>query len=53
MELLDLLYDLAAENSVPKEPEGGCVNLAWPFQDQSVSIVAYDTSESKVSLTSY
>lgn len=52
MELLDLLFQQADENSVPEEPEGGRVNPARPFPDQSVSIEAY-TSESKVSLTSY
>lgn len=53
MELLDLLFEQADENSAPEEPEGGRVNPAWPFPDQSVSIMAYNTSEPKVSLTSY
>lgn len=53
MELLDLLFEQADENSVFEEPKGGRVNLAKPFPDQSVSIVAYDTFEPKVSLTSY
>ncbi|XP_058274817.1 cyclic AMP-responsive element-binding protein 3-like protein 3-B [Hemibagrus wyckioides] len=35
MELLDLLFEQADDNSVPEEPEGGLVNLAWPF-DQSL-----------------
>lgn len=51
MELLDLLFEQADNNSGPEEPEGALVNLAWPFPDQSVSIVEYDTSEPKVSLT--
>lgn len=53
MELLDVLFQQADENSVPEEPEGGRVNPARPFPDQSVSIDAHDTSESKVSPTSY
>lgn len=53
MELLDLLFEQADENSAPEEPEGGRVNPAWPFPDQSVSLMAYNTSEPKVSLTSY
>lgn len=53
MELLDLLFEQADENSVPEEPEGVHVNLARPFPDQSVSIVAHDTSEPKVPLTSF
>ncbi|KAF7692517.1 cyclic AMP-responsive element-binding protein 3-like protein 3-B isoform X1 [Silurus meridionalis] len=36
MELLDLLFEQAHENLVPGEPEGGHVNLAWPFPDQSL-----------------
>ncbi|XP_060726323.1 cyclic AMP-responsive element-binding protein 3-like protein 3-B [Tachysurus vachellii] len=36
MELLDLLFEQADDNSVPEEPEGGLVNLAWPFPDQSL-----------------
>ncbi|XP_017350540.2 cyclic AMP-responsive element-binding protein 3-like protein 3-B [Ictalurus punctatus] len=36
MELLDLLFEQADENSAPEEPEGGRVNPAWPFPDQSL-----------------
>lgn len=42
MELLDLLFEQADDISIPEEPEGGCVKPAWPFPDQSVSIVACD-----------
>lgn len=51
MELLDLLFEQAHENSAPGEPEGGRVNLDWPYPDQSVSIVEYDISQQKASLT--
>ncbi|XP_060762598.1 cyclic AMP-responsive element-binding protein 3-like protein 3-A [Neoarius graeffei] len=36
VELLDLLFEQADENSVPEEPEGVHVNLARPFPDQSL-----------------
>ncbi|MCI4390844.1 hypothetical protein PGIGA_G00127490 [Pangasianodon gigas] len=36
MEFLDLLFQQTDENSVPEEPEGGRVNPAWPFPDQSL-----------------